>query len=136
METDHGKMAAVICYDLDFPGFVQKAGTLGVDLMLVPSFDWKGITPLHTHMGIFRAIENGFSLVRGTGQGLSMAVDYQGRPLAQLNDFTSDEAVMVSDLPEKGVTTIYNRIGDLFAWICATCFLILAVRSFFLPRID
>lgn len=49
--------------------------------MIVPSKDWKEVLPLHTHMAVFRAIENGFSLIRGTGHGLSIAVDYQGREL-------------------------------------------------------
>ena len=31
----------------------------------------------------------------------------------------------VMDLPVKGVTTLYNRIGDVFAWICAIATLVL-----------
>ncbi|MCP4024087.1 MAG: hypothetical protein GY729_19755 [Desulfobacteraceae bacterium] len=136
VETAHGKMAAVICYDLDFPDYIRKAGQTGVDLLLVPSFDWKQITPLHTHMGVFRAIENGFSLIRATGMGLSMAVDYHGRSLAQVNYFTSDNPIMFSDIPAKGVTTIYNHIGNFFAWICLAGILILVILALFRVRKD
>ncbi len=125
LNTPLGKIASVICFDLDFPNYIRQAGKAGIDIMLVPSFDWREITPLHTHMAVFRAIENGFSMIRCTGDGLSMAVDYQGRTVSALNYFNSDEHVMISDVPSKGVTTIYPQIGDLFAWLCCTCFIII-----------
>jgi len=96
-----------------------------VDIMLAPSNDWKQIDPLHTHMAVFRAIENGFSLVRHTSNGLSMAVDYQGRILAQMDHFTTDDRVMISQAPTRGVATIYSRIGDAFAWLCVALFAVL-----------
>jgi apolipoprotein N-acyltransferase len=49
---------------------------------------------------------------------LSTAADYQGRVLAITDYFTSEDPVMVAQIPTKGVTTIYSRIGDLFAWLC------------------
>lgn len=91
-------------------------------LMLVPADDWEAIVPLHTHMAVFPAIENGFSMIRSTYEGLSIAVDYQGRELAALDDFTTEEVVMIADVPTEGVTTIYSRIGDLFAWLCVVGF--------------
>ena len=90
--------------------------------MLVPADDWKAIDPLHTHVAVFQAIGNGFSMIRPTYEGLSVAVDYQGRVLAALDDFTTEEVVMIADVPTEGVTTIYSRIGDLFAWLCVVGF--------------
>jgi apolipoprotein N-acyltransferase len=69
-------------------------------------------------MATFRAIENGFSLVRPTSHGFSAAADYQGRVLGLTDYFTSEDPVMIAYVPIKGVTTIYSRIGDLFAWLC------------------
>jgi apolipoprotein N-acyltransferase len=117
-DTPYGRIAAAICFDMDFPGLIRQAGKAGADLMLVPSNDWPDIDPLHTHMASFRAIENGFSLVRITGNGLSAAFDYQGRVLAAVDYFTSGEQVMVAHVPIQGVKTIYSVIGDLFAWLC------------------
>ncbi len=94
--------------------------------MLVPSNDWPDIDPLHTQMASFRAIENGFSLVRITGNGLSAAFDYQGQVLAAVDYFTSGEQVMIAHLPIQGVTTIYSVVGDLFAWLCVAGFVGLA----------
>ena len=116
-ETDLGKLAGVICYDMDWPGLIRQAGKADVDIMLAPSNDWKPIRKLHSRMASFRAIENGFSLLRATGNGLSAGFDYQGRMLAASDSFENDQNLMIADLPKKGVTTIYARIGDVFAML-------------------
>ena len=122
LDTPYGRIASVICFDMDFPSLGRQAGRAGADLMLVPADDWEAIDPLHTHMATFPAIANGFSMIRSTGEGLSIAVDYQGRVLAAMDDFTTEEVVMIADIPTEGVTTIYSRIGDLFAWLCVVGF--------------
>ena len=103
---------------LDYPGTMRQAGQAGADLMLVPSDDWQAIDPYHTQVATFRAIENGFSLVREASKGLSMAVDYEGRVLSASDYFTTDNQIMVAYVPMHGVRTIYATIGDLFAWLC------------------
>jgi len=35
-----------------------------------------------------------------------------------MDHFTTEERVMISEVPTLGVTTIYSIVGDLFAWIC------------------
>jgi apolipoprotein N-acyltransferase len=117
-DTPYGKIAAVICFDMDFPHLIRQAGEAGVDVMFNPSNDWKEVAPLRMQMARFRAIENGFSIVRPTSHGLSAAADYQGRVLAITDYFTSEDPVVIAYIPIKGVTTIYSRIGDLFAWLC------------------
>jgi apolipoprotein N-acyltransferase len=91
--------------------------------MLVPTNDWNEAKLMHRNMAVFRAIENGFSLVRSNGRhGLSAAADYQGRILATTDQFTTEERLMIADVPTQGVITIYSRIGDLFAWLCMVGF--------------
>jgi len=118
LETPYGRIATAICFDMDFANLINQAGKSDADLMIAPSYDWREIVPLHTHMAVFRAIENGFSLIRGTGHGLSIAVDYQGRELAKLNWFNSGNLVMLADVPTHGVTTVFAKTGDLFSWLC------------------
>ena len=123
LDTPYGKIATVICYDMDFPRLVRQAGQAGADLMLVPINDWNEVKLMHRNMAVFRAIENGFSLVRANSyQGLSTAADYQGRILAMTDQYTTEERLMIADVPSQGVTTIYSRIGDLFAWLCMAGF--------------
>ena len=117
-DSPYGKLAALICYDADFPGFVRQAGKADADIMLIPAQDWTEITPVHGRMPTMGAIENGYSLIRNGFHGVSIAVDYHGNMLSQLDNFTTDERVMIADLPTKGIQTIYAFIGDVFAWLC------------------
>jgi apolipoprotein N-acyltransferase len=118
VDSPYGRLANVICYDADYPGTVRQAGQAGADLLFVLSDELSGYDPYHTQMATFRALENGFSLVRPTSKGLSMAVDYEGRVLAASDYFSTDQQVMVAYVPMHGVRTIYATIGDLFAWLC------------------
>jgi apolipoprotein N-acyltransferase len=118
VDSPYGRLANVICFDLDFPATIRQAGQAGADLMLGPSDDWQAVDPAHTQKAAFRAVENGFSLVRQASKGLSMAVDYQGRVMAASDYFTTDQPVMVAYVPVHGVRTIYAAIGDFFAWLC------------------
>jgi len=116
-DTALGRAATFICFDLDFPRLVRQAGAAQADLLLAPSNDWRAIDPWHTQMAGFRAVENGVNLFRDTGHGLSMAVDYQGRVLAQADYFNAPDHRSVAYLPTRGVPTIYSQVGDLFGWL-------------------
>ena len=118
VDSPYGRLANVICFDLDYPAMVRQAGQAGAGLLLAPSDDWSAIDPAHTQRATFRAIENGVSLVRQTSNGLSMAVDDEGHILAAADYFGTDAQVMVAYVPEHGVRTLYATIGDLFAWLC------------------
>ena len=118
METLYGRLANVICFDADFPPLMRQAGSQDVDIMLVPSNDWPGIDPWHTQHAVFRAIENGYALVRQASNGLAMTVDDEGQVLAATDYYTTDQQTMIASVPVKGVWTIYAHVGDLFAWLC------------------
>jgi apolipoprotein N-acyltransferase len=118
LDTPHGRLSAVICFDADFPQLLAQAGRLGTDLLLDPSNDWKAIDPWHTRMASFRAIEQGFNLVRHTSQGLSAAFDYQGRQLASMDHYLTTDRVLIAQVPTRGTRTVYALLGDWFAWAC------------------
>jgi apolipoprotein N-acyltransferase len=80
-------------------------------------------------MTAFRGIENGFSIVRQTNDGLSQASDYQGNILASMDHFSTDEHVMISQVPTKGSITLYSRIGDVFAWLCIVALVMMIGNS-------
>jgi len=128
LDTPYGRLSSVICFDADFPQLLRQAGALGTDILLDPSNDWRAIDPWHTQMASFRAIEEGVNLVRHTSQGLSAAFDYQGRRLSAMDDYRTSDYVLVSEIPTKGVRTIYSRLGDWFAWLCAAAFLVFISR--------
>jgi apolipoprotein N-acyltransferase len=132
INTPYGKIGWAICYDYDFPELIRQAGKLGADIMLNPSWDTKGMDPLHTKMATFRSIENGFTMIRQTNGGLSAASDYYGRILNFMDHYTNysnhnRDLVMISYVPVEGVKTLYPVIGDLFAWTCVLGLLVLLV---------
>jgi apolipoprotein N-acyltransferase len=79
-------------------------------------------------MAIYRAIENGVTLVRQADNGLSFVADPYGRVLAAVDHWTASERVTVAQVPARaGVFTIYPYIGDLFAWLSVVGFVAIAV---------
>ncbi len=118
-DSEYGRLASPICFDMDFPSFIRQVGRAEADVLLVPASDWAAIKRLHNVMAVFRAVENGTSMLRATRWGTSSAVDPLGRSLAIMDDLVTPQQVMVAHLPTHGARTLYARIGDLFAWICA-----------------
>jgi apolipoprotein N-acyltransferase len=66
------------------------------DLLLVPANDWQVIKHLHLYMAIFRAIENGVSMIRASKSGFSGALDAFGRALAVTDHFSPGARIMIS----------------------------------------
>lgn len=118
-----------ICYDFDYPELIRQAGRVGADILIDPSWENAGMTPLHTQMATFRAIENGAALFRPVNGGLGMAVDAYGRVLGTLDHFTTGtpDKVLVADLRTKGVATLYPAVGDAFGWLCGGGLALLAL---------
>lgn len=126
--TPFGIVSGAVCYDLDYPTVIQQSGRNGTGLMLVPSFDWLQIDPVHMHMAAFRAIENGISVVRQTHDGLSMAVDPYGRVLAQTDFFGATDRTLVAQVPVEHVTTVYSLFGRWLEWLAPLGFLFIIAR--------
>jgi len=121
VDTPYGKIAISICRDMEFPHYMRQAGRANVDIMLSPSYEWpKGLVINSVYM---RTIENGFSLVRPTQEGITVAVDFNGNILNQMDSADPGDGIMYADVPTQGVNTIYPNIGDLLGWICVVGFL-------------
>jgi apolipoprotein N-acyltransferase len=117
VQTPYGRLSNVICWDADFPNTPRQAGQARADILLVPGNDSQADDPYHTQVTTFRAIENGYSLVRQASGNIAMTVDYEGHVLSASDYYTTDSQVMVAYVPMQGVRTIYATIGDLFAWL-------------------
>jgi apolipoprotein N-acyltransferase len=130
LTTPFGTLSAAICYDMDFPALMAQAGKGDVDLLVSPASDWAAIDPRHTEMAQFRAIEQGFNLVRQANLGRSAAFDFQGRTLASMDEYSSSDLALVAEVPTRGVKTIYSRCADWLAWLSVLIILWLAVAAF------
>jgi apolipoprotein N-acyltransferase len=132
VETPFGRLGGAIAFDMDFPGLLLQAGRQHADLMVVPENEYPQIDPIHSRMALYRAVENGFSLLLHASNSLSLACDYQGRVYGVMDHYHATDRVLVAQLPTKGVRTIYSQGGYLFPWvsILGLCFLSLVT---FLP---
>ncbi|MGA2505089.1 MAG: nitrilase-related carbon-nitrogen hydrolase [Anaerolineales bacterium] len=117
-DTPYGRLSTAICNDLHFTPLIHQAGQNGVDILITPYHDVHPFESEDAVVATYRAIENGFSLLRPAGAGLSTITDYQGRILATQNFFTNTDGIMMTTVPIHGVTTVYSWIGDLFAYLC------------------
>jgi apolipoprotein N-acyltransferase len=117
--TDNGlKIGGAICYDFDYPYIARAYGKLDVNLVAVPSSDWRGIDPLHTSMATFRAIEQGYSVLRSTRFGLSASINPLGEMTTRQSSFDKTPMIMTGELPIRRITTLYSLIGDAFVYVC------------------
>jgi apolipoprotein N-acyltransferase len=123
VDSPYGRIGSAICFDMDFPGFIHRMGRMKTDIVLVPAFDKERIRPYHTEVGLFRGIENGFSVVRQTNEGTSMAMDGSGRVLARQEFFETTDRLMLADVPTRRVPTVYAILGE---W-CAYASILLAL---------
>jgi len=128
-------MSGVMCCDLDFPTVIQQAGRQSVDIFFAPSNEpVHSIVETHFEQASFRAIENGFSLVRPTNLGISLYTDPYGHVLAMADERLSSNNVMVVDVPTHRIKTIYTVIGDLFSWFAVAGFVFIVGWAIYLTR--
>lgn len=130
LPTDYGNIGLSICFDMDFPQWAAQYGRSGVELMISPASDWKEVSPYHTRLAVFRAIENGFSLLRHTNKGHSVLVDGRGRTWAEYDYFSDTEHTMFGSLPVSSYRNIYPYTYDLFGYIaCLVSVIMLGKHS-------
>lgn len=123
-DSPYGRISTAICFDMNFLSLINQTSNMNIDIMLVPSNDWKDISPYHTYAASFRAIEQGFNLVRSVGEGFSASFNYKGQTLSSQDFFNTDDVILYSDVPTKGQKTVYSVLGDYFAWLCILFFLV------------
>ncbi len=124
------RIATLICYEGLLPRFAAHYGDQRPHLFInITNDDWFGASAerwLHLVLTIPRAIEHRIPLVRGTLTGVSTFVD----PVGRLHGWTSPSGAerLMRDVALMQSSTLYQRIGDLFAWICVLLSVGLLVR--------
>src|SRR5450756_3089984 len=76
--------------------------------LAISSAGLDAIDPVHAYMALFRAVENGVSVVRHADNGLSVVTDPYGPVLAQMDHFNSGERVMAVSYTHLTLPTIYS----------------------------
>jgi len=113
--------STAICYEVVYPSLIRQFVLAGSQLLTTITNDaWYGHSSApyqHFEQAAMRAIEQGRYLARSANTGISGIVDPYGRVLARSGIFTTEAIVrQVRFITER---TIYGRIGDVFAYLCA-----------------
>jgi len=117
--TSYGNLSTYICNDSQYPALVRQAGLGSADILLAPTHELYSFwASADAAQATYRSIEDGFSLVRPTGDGLTLMTDYAGRILGSQNYSASGDGIMIANVPTQGVATVYDKVGDLFAYLC------------------
>jgi apolipoprotein N-acyltransferase len=120
-----------ICYEIVYPHLIRQFVTGGSELLTTITNDaWFGRTSApyqHFAQASMRAIEAGRYLVRSANTGISGIVDPYGRVLER--SLIYQPAVVVGEARFLRTTTVYTRIGDVFAYASVAATLALVVLS-------
>jgi apolipoprotein N-acyltransferase len=132
LPVDGHLVSTAICYEIIYPDLVRRFVRGGSELLTTITNDaWFGRTSApvqHFEQASMRAVEEGRYVVRAANTGISGIVDPYGRVLAQSDIY--QPAVVVGEARLLSVSTVYSRIGDVFAYASGvvTLALILTAR--------
>ncbi len=129
LDQPSGRWGLQICKDMDFPKLSREYATDGVDMLLVPAWDFNLDRWLHSRMAVLRAVENGFALARSARNGLLTLSDNRGRILAETATAPDRFVSVTGKVNVAREETFYTRTGDWFAWLCVSAFIVLATRT-------
>ena len=114
LNTSFGRMSTVICYDINYPIFINSLSRQNLDILIVPSWDYSGVAEFQSKEARYKAIEGGFNLIKNTADGVVIASDYKGRILSYFSGEKCQDYFIVTELYKHGVKTLYSYIGRVF----------------------
>jgi apolipoprotein N-acyltransferase len=117
LPKERGPIGVTICKDMDFARPARSYGEVGAGVLLVPAWDFFVDDAWHGHIAVMRGVEDGFSVVRSAKGGFLTVSDWRGRIVAEARSDSAPFATLVADVPADHHGTIYQRLGDWFAWV-------------------
>lgn len=146
-ETALGRIATIICYDLDFTDTAREMARRGAVFIAVPSNDVPAIATTHyTHL-VFRAIENRLSLAKADSLFDTAIIDPHGRILARnVNDIDMAQAkaiaegrtlpskTLIADVPLGTGDTFAVQFGDWVGWLAIIFAIVMAAVPLIAPK--
>jgi len=120
-----------ICLDMDSPSMLRRDEVATRPrLLAVPASEmgthgnWSNLGPaaddwFHARDAMLRGVEDGVPMARSAGRGLLTLSDRYGRIVAEATT-AAGFTTLVGELPlsGRGGATLYDRIGDVFGWLC------------------
>jgi len=125
VDTPYGRIGQVICADMFHPYYLRQAGLREIDLLLVPSWDTMAYTPFITFASAFRAVENGFTMIRIAGEGHSGVIDPYYRHWAGQDSFFVGAVNFHANIPVVSRSTVYTAAGFAFPYLATVGLMLL-----------
>lgn len=110
--TPYGTITAVNSVDTDLITYARKTGKAEADILFAPSDDWNAIAELRGKITCFRALENGYTLVRPASHGVTEMVAPTGHVIYANNYSKHPLQLMLADIPTNRLSTFYVQTGD------------------------
>lgn len=109
-----------ICKDMHFAALGRAYGERNASIMLVPAWDFAYLDGwIEERTTAFRGIENGYSIVRASREGMLSASDPYGRILAETtSNVFPGRSLLAKVVVADRVHTLYTLTGNLFGWLC------------------
>ncbi|MEO8062276.1 MAG: nitrilase-related carbon-nitrogen hydrolase [Pseudomonadota bacterium] len=129
-EIDGVRYGVAICKDMHFASLGRAFGARDAGVMLVPAWDFGADAVMAANMTKLRGVENGFTVVRSSRDGLLSVSDAYGRVLAvEKSEKLPGTTLFATVKVGARLPTIYTRSGDLLGWLCVAAALLLTVAS-------
>jgi apolipoprotein N-acyltransferase len=128
VEFDGHRFGIAICKDMGFPRLARRYGRAGVEVMLVPAWDFTIDGDYHARMAVLRGIEQGFGVVRTANQGMLTVSDPYGRVVAEIPSTDQPVATLFAAAPAGAIATLYRTFGDTVGWTCTVLVALLVLR--------
>jgi apolipoprotein N-acyltransferase len=126
-----------ICWENLFPDLFRKVAAQDVDFMVSMTNDNFTNAPAARYqmlnMNVFRAIENGVTIIRSSTSGVSAIILPNGEISVRLTDDDGKdldvEGYVTAPLPTSTGRTFYNRHGDWFVALLAVLLMFLIIAA-------
>jgi apolipoprotein N-acyltransferase len=115
-----------ICKDMDFSSPSHLYGKAGAGLMLVPGWDFVVDASWHGHIAVMRGVEDGFSVARAAKNGFLTVSDDRGRIIGEVSSNSALFATLLVSVPAAHDWTVYQWLGDWFAWVAIAMLVVVA----------
>ena len=124
-------VGATICSENFFPSLSRKLILNGAKILTNHTNDawfFDSYAPYqHFVMNIFRAVENRKNVIVSANTGISAIIDSTGKIIKRTN--LNENISFISEAYQNDIITIYDKIGDVFCYLCMlfTMFIIVIV---------
>jgi apolipoprotein N-acyltransferase len=128
LQHPHNAWGVEICKDMDFTDPSRQYGREGAGLMLVPAWDFNMDRAWHGHIAVMRGVEDGFSVSRSAKDGFLTVSNNRGKILEEMRSDSAPFAMMIATVPAGRSWTVFQLMGDWFAWVAIVLLVLTIVR--------